>query len=115
MREVLTSLPPWAWKAGAGVLLCAVVLWWWGQPRSFDECMIAQLRNGPRHIYAHVEKVCLSRFPALKASAADIDFTDLIAPERRPAAAAPDVPWAPGPAGLPPGFVVDPQPVSGTE
>lgn len=110
MRGALAALPPWAWKASVGVLLGVAALWYWTQPKSFDECMVAELRNGPRHIYAHVEKVCLRRFPEPSAQLPDIDFTD-----RRQTAAEPDVPWAPASAGLPPGFVLDPQPVSGTK
>jgi hypothetical protein len=92
-RHIRRSLSAWAWTVGIAALVVGA-LWYWLSPKTFDQCMLAEMRGQDRYLITNAEKVCAARFPAPPAKAS-VDFSDLI-PKR-----------ASETADLPPGFVID--------
>jgi hypothetical protein len=56
------GLPPWAPKAAAVLMLASGAIWYYMQPRTYDECMLTEMRGQSQSIYLTVNKVCSRRF-----------------------------------------------------
>src|SRR5262245_24243202 len=57
-----SAFPKWMPKAAAGVLLVGGVVWYFLQPKTYDECMLAEMRGQAQALYSTVHKVCARRF-----------------------------------------------------